>query len=60
MIERVEERVQMGKLNARMPDGTTKEVDVPLTIVDTYHDDGRKDVLIKVPRLQGGATIPKT
>jgi len=43
-----------------MVDGKPQVVPVELEVTDTYHDDGRKDVTIKVPRLDAGAVIPKT
>lgn len=54
MTKREETRVQDGKMMVQK-DGEIIEISVPLTITDTFHDDGRKDVTIQVPQISTGS-----
>ena len=54
MTKREETRVQDGKMMIQK-DGEIIEISVPLTITDTFHDDGRKDVTIQVPQISTGS-----
>ena len=48
---RIETRTQMGRINA-IVNGQMRFIEVPLTIIDTYYPDGRKDCTVQVPRLE--------
>lgn len=55
----IEERKQWGEITVGTRVlGERKTVPIELTIVDTYHEDGRKDVTIKVPKIMVGAKNP--
>lgn len=54
---RVETKQQQGSVNV-LVEGKAVKVPVTLTIVETYHDDGRKDCLVKVPKISAGAKRP--
>ena len=54
MTKREETRVQDGKMMIQK-DGEIVEISVPLTITDTFYDDGRKDVTIQVPSISTGS-----
>ena len=49
---RVVTRKQQGSITVPGKGGKLSTVPVMLTIVDTYHADGRKDCTIKVPPLK--------
>jgi hypothetical protein len=48
---RIETRTQTGRINA-IVNGEPRSIDVPLTIIDTYYPDGRKDCTVQVPKLE--------
>ena len=48
---RIETRTQTGRITA-IVNGEPRSIEVPLTIIDTYYPDGRKDCTIQVPRLE--------
>ena len=54
MTKREETRVEDAKMMIQK-DGEIVEISVPLTITDTFHDDGRKDVTIQVPSISTGS-----
>ena len=54
MATREETRVEDAKMTVQK-DGEFIEISVPLTITDTFHDDGRKDVTIQVPEITTGS-----
>jgi len=58
MTTREETRVEDAKMTVQK-DGEFIEISVPLTITDTFHDDGRKDVTIQVPEITTGSTANK-
>ena len=58
MTTREETRVEDAKMTVQK-DGEFIEISVPLTITDTIHDDGRKDVTIQVPEITTGSTANK-
>ena len=47
---RQETKVCEGKITIN-EDGEEREIIVPLTVIETYHENGRKDCTIQVPRI---------
>ena len=48
---RVETETRIGHVTALVR-GVEKRIPISLTIVNTYHDDGRKDCEVRVPKLE--------
>ena len=48
---RIVEQTQMGHATIKV-DGVLRTVDLPLKIIETYHEDGRKDCTVQVPRIE--------
>ena len=48
---RIETRTQIGRIKA-VVNGVERTIEVPLTIIDTYYPDGRKDCTVQVPKLE--------
>ena len=53
---RIVERKQQGAITT-MVDGQLQRIPCELTIIDTYHADGRKDCEVRVPCLKSKPTL---
>ena len=57
---RIERENRKGSISVPQEDGSVVLVEIDLEIERTYHDDGRRDVTIKVPTIDtkaGGETL---